>query len=342
MTDLLFALTGAHGVAGNEDGAAEAAAKYLEKYGKVRRDRLGSVIAEITPPGPDGEHLLLDAHLDEIGFIITKIDDNGFLRFHPVGGIDPQHLLANEVTVLGTEPIYGLICSKPPHLMSADQHGVPPKADDLFIDIGYSKEEAEKRVSPGDVGHLCGKAAKLLDGQVTSRALDDRACCAIILRALELLGDYRPACGLSVSFSVQEEIGGGGARAAAFAVAPTKCIALDVSFAKSPGVPDHQCGKLYGGPMIGIAASTSRRMARVLESLAKQHEIPYQLEIMGGHTGTNADGIASSREGVETCVLSLPQKYMHSPIEVVAIEDIENSARLLCAYIKHLGGKSND
>jgi endoglucanase len=225
--------------------------------------------------------------------------------------------------------------------LSAGEKKKNPKVDEVSIDIGYSKEEAEKRVFPGDRVTLLAPARELLNGITSGRALDDRAGCVSLVKALEYLEGRQLNCGLSVLFSTLEEVGGMGAKTAAYRAAPTHAIAVDVSFAHTPDAAKEKCGILGKGPMVGFAPILSREMSRELVNLAEKNRIPFQREVMGGRTGTNADDIAIARAGVLTGLVSIPQKYMHTPIEAVAVEDVENTGKLLAAYILSLSERGS-
>ncbi|MFA9381856.1 MAG: M42 family peptidase, partial [Acetanaerobacterium sp.] len=339
-------LTRPVGVSGDETEAAAVAARLLAPYGAVRIDALGNVLCTVnptavTPPAEAGEHLLLDAHLDQIGLIVQSIDDKGFIRVANCGGVDRRVVMASDVTVLGREPLFGVVCSSPPHLSADGADKKPPKIEDIAIDVGLSKEQAQRLISPGDRVVLCGGVDTLAGGQIVSQALDDRASCAAVLRCLELIKDKPIACGLSVLFSTREEVGGQGAAAGAFTVNPTEAIVVDVTFAYTPDSPRHKCGEMGAGPMIGIAPTLSRAISTQLCALAREQGIPYQTEVMDGKTGTNADSIVISRSGVASGMVSIPIKYMHTPIETVHPDDVEASARLMAAYILAKGVSAN-
>lgn len=333
IKEMVLRLADAAGVSGAEAPAAQVAAELLSPLGQVETTPLGSVVCRINPPKEGGRHYLLDAHLDEIGMIVTYITDEGFLRVGNVGGLDRRLLMAGEVLVHTADgPLYGVICSVPPHLQGGEAKN--PKVEEIAIDIGLDKEEAGRRVCFGDRVTFSIKGRALLGRAVTGKALDDRAGCAAVLRAAELLQGGRLGCGVTLVLSSQEEVGGIGARTAAFAVAPTHCITVDVSFAHTPDTPRYKCGELGKGPMIGFSPVLDQQMGRELVQIAKEQGIPYQCEVMGGATGTNADDIACSGAGVRTALLSVPQQYMHTPVEKVDLRDIEDTARLIAAYIK--------
>jgi putative aminopeptidase FrvX len=180
---------------------------------------------------------------------------------------------------------------------------------------------------------MCGKWSDIGSGYVTSPALDDRAGCACIIEALELLKDKELPCGLTAVFSCREETGGEGAAAAAFAVSPTEALEMDVSFGKTPDTNEIETKQMKKGPMIGFAPALDMKISRKLVELAQKGDIPYQCEVMGSSTGTNADDIAKAKSGVRCGMLSIPQQYMHSVIEKIAVDDVKNVGRLIAAYV---------
>lgn len=341
--DILERLTQQPGVSGREDGAASAAMELLAPYGEPRLDRLGNLVCLLRSGASPSEaeiHLVLDAHLDEIGLIVTAIDDRGFLKVAACGGVDRRLLLASQVTVHGAMgPVEGIVASIPPHLQTGEQKN--PTVEEIAVDIGYSREEALRRVAPGDRITFHGPFTPHLNGRVSSKALDNRAGCAVILKALEYLGNEPLDIALTVLFSTREETGGAGVQTGAFALAPTHALVTDVSFGYAPGGDRCHSGEMDGGPMIGYAPVLSREVFDSLVALAREEEIPYQLEIMGGRTGTNSDGLAASRTGVKTGLISIPLLNMHSPVEIVSVRDVERCARLMAAYIRRLSASSH-
>ena len=335
VSALLKELCAAKGVSGAESEAAKTAAKLLEKYMPVKIDALGSVTGTVG----DGEtHILLDAHLDQIGLIVTAIDETGFLKVAKCGGADIRVLAAAEVTVHGKEDIFGVITSTPPHLSKPEDTNKAKGFDEIAVDIGMTKEEAEKIVSLGDRITFNGAYSELLGNRVASPSVDDRAGVAAILRCLELIRDKKLNCRISVMFSVQEETGGSGAQTGAFTAAADEAIAVDVSFATAPGIGGEKYAKLGEGTMIGYAPSLDYAMSRKLSEIAENKNIPNQTEVMGGKTGTNCDEIQISGRGVKTALLSIPLRNMHTAIEVCDLADIESTAKLMAEYITERGG----
>ena len=317
-----------------ESEAADYIARLLEPFGEVSRTPLGGVICRVWEAAPGQPHILLDAHLDEIGLIVTHIEDSGFLRVGNLGGADRRALPACRVVVHGKkDKVSGVICSTPPHFESGKEKKFV-KAEELYLDIGYAKDRAAELVSPGDRVSLCGPARPLLGDRICGKALDNRAGCVSLLCALELLRKAEPRCGLSLLFSAMEELGGQGAQTAAYALSPTHAVVVDVSFDCTHGSDPAKCGQIGKGPMIGAAPILSADMTARLIKTAQARSIPHQHEVMPGTTGTNADRIAAARAGVATGLVSIPLRYMHTPVEVVALADVENTGRLLAGLVE--------
>lgn len=331
LKNVLSQLVSKNGISGDEFKASETACGILNDYLDSYVDSFGNVFGVSRNIDENKKTVLLDAHIDEIGMIVTYITDEGFLKVSNCGGLDNRLLLAQEVDVLCRDKtIKGLICSTPPHL-ETDNTKVPD-IEDIFIDIGMTKESTEKIVSLGDRVVINNNLADLQNGFITSHALDDRSGVAAILYALELLKGKNTKYNICVLFSSQEETGERGAKIGAFKLKPDLAIAVDVSFALTPGEKPESCGESQKGPMIGIAPSLSREMSEILIETAKSADIPYQIEVMNGKTGTNADEISVSHSGVKTCTVSIPLKYMHTPVETISVSDVENTAKLLAKF----------
>ena len=337
VSALLEKLCAAKGVSGAENEAAAVAAELLGRHMPAKTDILGSVTGTT---GSGDTHILLDAHLDQIGLVVTSIDENGFLKVTKCGGADIRVLAAAEVTVHGKEKLFGVITSTPPHLSSPGDSGKAKGFDEIAVDIGMSRDEAVKYVSAGDRITFNGEYKQLLGNRICSPSLDDRAGVAAILRALELLDGKNHNCIISVLFSVQEETGGSGAKTGAFAADADEAIAVDVSFASAPSVSSEKYAALGGGAMIGYAPSLDFAMSKKLAEIAEKNDIPNQSEVMGGRTGTNCDQIQLAGKGVKTALISVPLRNMHTAAEVCDLADIENTARLIAAYITERGAEN--
>ena len=257
-----------------------------------------------------------------------------------MGGVDRKLYASSCVTVhTASGPLSGVISSIPPHLRKEEKE--LPASDEVAVDLGLSGNRARELVCPGDRVTIDCEPAVLLDGSVSTKALDDRACCAAVILAAEELAEKQLPLELSYAFTTMEEIGSQGAATAAGEIAPDYAVALDVSFGITPDVPSKNCGKMGGGTMLGIAPILDNAETDRVRRVAREQGLPLQFEVMNGSTGTDADCIAASGCGVRTVLLSIPQKYMHTPVETVAPEDVRLTAELLVAYLTDLAKEGN-
>lgn len=332
LKNVIFDLSSADGVSGEESCAAQCALKYLKNYTDNCFIKNGNVIGNFGDRKKCTPHILIDAHIDQVGLIVTNIYESGFIGFSNVGGIDRRLLPAQQVCIHGKKKLAGVVCSTPPHLSGSDNK--INKIEDFYIDTGMSFEAVSNIVEPGDRITFASMPKKILNDRITGPALDDRSGVASILYALELLRNQKYECSFSVVFSAQEELGERGAKIAAFDIDPDIALAVDVSFAYCLGDREYECGKMGQGPMIGISPSLSREISDKLIEISKNENIPYQLEVMNGLTSTNADQFSVNRTGCKACTVSIPLKYMHTPSEIIQIDDVENTGRLIAAYIR--------
>lgn len=333
--ELLKELTQTVGVSGCEENIVALLREKLSSYGDVTVDNMNNVFCTFG----EGYHFLLDAHLDEIGLIVTDITDDGFIKFSNCGGIDARPLPAMEVSVWGREEVKGVISTLPPHLQSVSDEKKIPKLSELAIDTGLTKDKLEKLVSLGDRITFKRNFTPLFNGLVSASCLDDRSGVAAILMCLDELKNL--GCKVTVMFSSQEEVGTRGAKVGPYAKSVDEAISVDVSFAFTPGCDKSECGELSKGAMIGFSPILDKEISRKLVDAAEKNNIPYQCEIMSGRTGTNADVISISEKGIKTALISIPEKYMHQRVEVVDTADVESVSRLICAYIKERIGDVN-
>ena len=332
IKETVIALSEVSGTSGSEENAAELALSMLREFAPDAAIINGNVIGHFGVHTDGLPSLVLDAHIDQIGFVVTFITDEGFVKVGSVGGIDRRLLPAQPVVIHGKKDVKGVICSVPPHLSHGSSEVLA--MDDVAIDTGMSKEELEQLILAGDPITFDVTCRQLLGSRITGGALDDRCGIACILRALELLSNAKTAYNVTVIFSTQEEVGERGAKIGAFTVSPDIALAVDVSFAYAIGENERNCGYLGKGPMIGISPSLSREISNKLINVAKNSSIPYQLEVMSGLTSTNADRYSVNREGAKTCTVSIPLRNMHTPVEVIDLSDVETTAQLLAAFIK--------
>ena len=332
INQLLRKLTSYPCVAGDEQELTAVLAELLSPYGEVTSDALGNVFCTFG----SGRHFLLDAHIDEIGFTVTSVTDGGFLKLSNCGGVDKRLLLGSEVTVYGNEKLNGIISTLPPHLQKNGDEKKIPEITDISVDVGLTKEQACRAVPLGSRVTFRHRFDALLGKYVASNCLDDRAGVASILLALDEL--KRLPAKISVMFSTQEEVGTRGAKTGPFGKNIDEAVAVDVSFGYTPNCSKEECGTLGKGVMIGISPVLDKEISRDFIACAEADNIDYQLEVMNGKTGTNADVINLSEGGKKCGLLSIPLRYMHTPVEVVNTDDILSVSRLIVSYIGRKAG----
>lgn len=332
MKDLLFELCNCDGVSGCEDNISKFCAEKLSKYATVKRDYNNNVIAVLGDENSD-KTILLDAHLDQIGLIVTDIDNNGFIKVDKCGGVDYRTLPGSAVKILGKMPFDGIICCMPPHLTDGNEDKAYD-ADKIWIDTGMPSDIVNENVSIGDRAFFYNNPKMLLNNRISSTALDNRAGVAALIRACELLSKRDLFCKVVVLLSCQEETYATGAKTKAFECTPDESICVDVSFANQEGITDAYSNiKLGAGPMLCYSPVLNKEITSKLKSIAQHINIPTQTEVCGGITGTNADYISTTKCGVKTAVVSIPQRNMHTQVEVVDICDVENTAKLISEYV---------
>ena len=341
----LAALSSASGPSGRETPVALEAMEWVRRYCRQSNlhsagiDRFGNLFACYPCGKPNAKKIVLDAHLDEVGLLITGAED-GFLRFRSVGGIDPRMLPNREVTILTEPPTFGLVAVLPPHVQKPGDANKSIPLDELYIDAGLTQEEGEKLVGTFAVPR--GTVQSHLNDVVSGKALDDRAGFVTLLRTVELLKDEELDTDLWIMGSSREETNGGGALVGAFGIQPDCFIAVDVTHARTPDGPKEETFPAGKGTVIGIGPNITRWMSDRLIKKAEENGIPWLPEVMTGHTGTNAWGVQTAREGIPTAVVSLPLKYMHSPVETLDLADLEATASLLAAFVKDLAKEGGE
>jgi endoglucanase len=322
---------------------APAAALWREEaaFASLSADGLGSSIARI---GDDEPLLAVVGHIDEIGLVITHIDEKGYLYFTSIGGWDPQILVGQRVEVLARDGIVlGGVGRKPLHLLDGDQRKKVVELKGLHIDIGAAdRDEAETLVRVGDPVVIAVEPVDLAGGRLMSRAMDNRLGAYVALEALRRCHERGALSGsFAAVAAVQEEIGLFGARTSAFEVKPDLAVAVDVTHATdAPGVDEKEIGShpLGSGPAIGRGSTLSPKVFELLVEAAEEAGIDYTINASGRGTGTDADAIQISRSGVPTGLVSIPLRYMHSPVELVDLADVEATVKLIAAFAERLNG----
>jgi endoglucanase len=347
LPDTLRNLLTAPGTSGRERTAAavwQAAAR--EFTDAVRSDLVGSSTAVVAGTA-GGPRLAVVGHIDEIGLMITHVDDEGFLWFGGVGGWDPVNLVGQRVELTTREgTVTGVVGKKPIHLLESEEREKAPKLKDLHIDIGAeSGEEARKRVRIGDWAVVAGEPVELTPGRIASRSMDNRLGCYIALEAARLVSEAGGAPGDVVACAVaQEETTFGGATTTAFDLEPDVAIVVDVTHATdAPGIDKRQEGDhgLGAGAVINAGSIVHPLVLDLLRDTAEAEGITVAGEAAPRASHTDADAFHLSRRGVPTGIVSIPLRYMHSPVEVVQLSDVEACARLIAAFAQRLSSETS-
>ncbi|MCU0636431.1 MAG: M42 family metallopeptidase [Gemmatimonadaceae bacterium] len=322
------------GPSGFEGRPARAWRDEAAAFATVRADVVGNSMATVS--GTDGPTILLAGHIDEIGVIVTYIDEQGFASIAPIGGWDPQVLVAQRLRFLGRQgDVFGVVGKKPIHLMKPEDREKASKLTDLWVDFGTtSREETRALLEVGDAGVIDQAFLQLPNGRIVSRAIDDRIGAFIVLEALRRYAESPGAATVIAVATTQEEIGysGGGARVAAQALDAQMAIAVDVTFATDhPNADKKEVGEhmLGGGPVLSRGSVISPVVFALLRDTAESLKMPFTIHAAGRFTSTDADAMQLARDGVATGLVSIPNRYMHSPNEMVALDDLDRAATLL-------------
>lgn len=334
-------LSNSKGVSGYEyplqDTIISAFSKYLDN---VSVDKLGNVIGFKKGTYKDNNvKIMIAAHMDEIGLMVKDIEDNGFIRFTNIGGIDPRTILGQEVIVHGVEDLFGVIGSKPPHLQEPSEHNKAIKMEDMIIDTGYPKEKVEELVNIGDPITIRRNVKNLLGNRIAGKALDDRAGVAALYECMKELNKIQHEADIYFVTTVQEEVSMAGALVSSYKINPDIGIAVDVGFGVTPELPISTTIELGKGPAITLGGNIHPNLRKKLVDIAKEYNIPSQVEVTPGPTGTDARAMQITRDGIPSLLLSIPLRYMHTSVELLDVEDVRNTGKLLAFFVASI---SND
>jgi endoglucanase len=341
LPDLLRALLTTNGPSGYETAPAQAWREAASGFAEVAGDQMGNSFATVKGTG-DGPSVAIVGHIDEIGLIVTHIDDEGFLWFTGVGGWDPQILVGQRVVLATREgELPGVIGKKPIHLLNGDDRKKAPEVKELHIDVGAKDgDEARSLVRVGDVAVIAGEPLELPNGRAVAKAMDNRLGAFVALEVARLVAEAGGSPGDVIAVAaVQEEIGCFGAGTSAYRLDPDAAVVVDVTHATdAPGIEVKQLGKhpLGSGPVLERGAILHPRLFEVLHDTAEREDIPFTVASSGGKTWTDADAVFITRAGIATTCVSIPLRYMHSPVEMVSLDDVENTAKLIAAACRSL------
>lgn len=327
-------LLDAPGPSGFETAPARAWRAEAGRFATVRGDVHGNSMATVA--GTGGPTIMLAGHIDEIGVIVQHIDDEGYVYIGPIGGWDPQVLVGQRIRFLGARgDVFGVVGRKPIHLIKPDERDKATKLTELWVDVGAtSKADAQQHLAVGDAGVIDSHTLDFPNGRIVSRSIDDRIGAFVVLEALRRYAEHPGAATVVATATTQEEIGyrGGGAGVSATAIDARMGIVVDVTFATDhPGLEKKELGDhaVGSGPVLTRGSIISPVVFRLLRDTAEERKIPYTVQAAGRDTGTDADAIHIAREGVATALVSVPNRYMHSPNEMVSLEDLDRTAALI-------------
>src|SRR3954447_23149009 len=342
---VLRSLLTATGPSGYETAPAAVFREAAGAFAEVTTDVMGSTWARVKGTG-DGPTLAIVGHIDEIGLIVTHIDDDGFLRFAGVGGWDTQILVGQRVALTTRDGVLpGVIGKKPIHLLKDDERKKVAELKELHIDIGVRDgDEARGLVRVGDVALIAGAPVELPNGRVVARSMDNRLGCYVAYEAARLVAEAGGAAGDVVAVAaVQEETTFGGSATTAYALRPDLAVVVDVTHATdAPGIDVNELGShpLGSGPVIERGSNIHPGVFELLAETAQAEGIAFSIQASGRHTGTDLDAIHKTRGGIPSGGVGLPLRYMHSPVEMVELADIERAAALIAAFARRLSGET--
>lgn len=309
-------------------------------------DNLGNSYAYVKGTGETEYTVVIEGHIDEIGFIVTHIDDNGFVWFDRIGGWDEQVIVGQRIRIAGPNgDVVGVIGKKAAHLLEPKDREKPSRIKDLWIDIGAKdKDDALTKVSIGDPAVIDAEPVELTDDLWASRSMDNRTGAYVALRAAQLLAEDRPLVNVVSVAAVEEEIGLVGATTLSWRVKPQVAIAIDVTHATDyPGAGKKSDGDiaLGGGPVLGRGSSVNPRVFEGLRDAGKRLDIPTPVQASGLRTGTDADNIIRSGANIAVGLISIPNRYMHSPSEIVSLADLESAAKVIAEFVRSVTPESD-
>jgi putative aminopeptidase FrvX len=341
LPDVLRQLLTAPGPSGYEQAAAAVFRDAAAAFAEVSYDSIGSSVARVPGTG-DGPSVAVIGHIDEIGLIVHHIDDDGFLWFTGVGGWDPVVLVGQRVQIATREGlVHGVVGKRPIHLLEAEERKKAPELKHLHIDIGAGDgDQARGLVRIGDVAVISGDPIELPNDRVVSRSMDNRIGCFVALEAARLVAEAGGAPGDVYACAVtQEEITFGGAATTAYTLRPDIAIAVDVTFeTKAPGHDEKELGRhgFGSGPVLTRGSTLDQQVFEWLSAAGEAESIPFTVNASARATWTDADAFHASRAGIPTGLVSVPLRYMHSPVELVQLDDVANAAKLIAAFAQRL------
>ena len=328
MKALLRELCALPTVSGREKESKKMLFEIANKFfDEAYEDSFGNFVFVKKSRLADAPRLMLDAHFDEVGMMVSQVHEGGFLSITPIGGLDMRVLGATQVVVYGKQSINGILTSTPPHLLAGDK--ALPKISDIYVDTGLDKDTLESLVSVGDYVGFAPELTELLNNRVASKGLDDKACACAIFDMASRIDENRLKYDVYAVISAQEETGKSGARFVAYDTLPDIAIITDVCFARGEGIEASESVSLGEGASVDISACTSISLTRAIMKMLDSRRAPYQKICEPSRTYTNNEAVSISGAGVRTALLGIPLSGMHTPSEIVSLEDIKSLSDIL-------------
>ncbi|MFV0520001.1 MAG: M20/M25/M40 family metallo-hydrolase [Lachnospirales bacterium] len=307
--------------------------KFSEYCDEVTIDTLGNVTALKRGTNSKKGKLMYMAHMDEIGLMVSHIDEKGIISLTALGGVDQRTLVAQEIEIFGKEIVKAVVGVKPPHLTSHEDAKKAIKLNELKVDTGLTTEKVKELISIGDVAVVSCTPSELLNDRISSRALDDICCVGVMYEAMKKLQNIKHEVDVYFVASVQEEITGNGAKTITQKINPNMGIVIDVNFAKTPEISDIQI-ELGKGPVFAIAPTNHRQILKHHKKIAGENGIDFQIVVEKSYMGTDACDVQVANYGIATADIGIPLRYMHTPTEVIDMKDIKSTARLICVFVE--------
>lgn len=336
MKDTLRNLSLFNAPPGNEESLSRFISDIFSKHtDTVSIDSFNNVCGIKKSRTNNSKKIALYAHMDEIALMVTDIDKNGFINFIPIGGIDSRILLSQEVIIHGNKDVLGIIGAKPPNLQTDDDKK-EIKIGRLYIDIAMTNEQARENINIGDYITFKGKWTELQRDIISSKSLDNRAGVAAVIEIMKELNNDSLRTDVVYNITTQEEVGLRGAKVNSFSLQPDLAVVIDAGFGDMPGLEKDETFILGGGPAIAVGPSLHPALSKELIKYAKKENIPCQIDVENGNTGTEAWSIQVSGEGVPVILVSIPLRYMHTTVETISMDDVKNTAKLISGFIRHI------
>lgn len=336
LKQILFELSETMSISGFEYRAADKLSGILSEYfDEHEMSPNGNHVFIKRSKKQNAPRLLIDAHFDEIGMMVREINEHGFIRVTGLGGIDTRILLAGEVVIHGSEPVYGLVCVTPPHLQKKGENNTLPPVSDLWIDTGFTAGTlCKKGVEIGTPVGFKPIVTELLNNRLAGKGFDNKASIGAAAEAMRILDGADVGWDIYLLCACKEEVSSLGAKTGAFDIFPDAAIVLDVNLAFVPDTQRHKTVKLGEGPSISISAITDRQLTRAVIDYAKENNLRYQTVVEATDTGSDANVTPLVRDGIPTVLIGIPLRNMHTYNEVVSVDDINDTAKLIAEFIR--------